>query len=98
MQVVMWLRSPVLVSSDKLVGPRLQEGPVLHDGEGSMMLRGDAKPSLRILVVGMRCSAILAWLRDRVSSSLPVRCSCGEAFSVAALYHMDVPFGTFVAF
>jgi len=63
-----------------------------------MLLRGDTKPSLCILDVVMRCDPIRAWLRDWVSLSLPVRCSYGEAFSVAALRHVDMPFGTFVDF
>ena len=98
MQMVMWHRSPVLVSYDELIGLRLQVEPVLHDGKGSMLLRGDTKPSLRILDVAMRINHIREWLRDWASPSRPVHCSCCEAFSVAALRRMDLPFGTFVAF
>ncbi len=96
MQVVMWLHSPGLVSYDQMVGFRLQEGSVLRDGKGSISLRGDTKPSIRILDLAMRFNQIRAWLRVRVSPGLPVRCSRGEAFLVAALHRVHVPFGTFV--
>jgi len=94
----MWHRSPELVSYDELIGLRFQVGPVLRDGEGSMLLRGDTRHSLRILDLGMRFNQLRAWLCDQASPSRPVRCSCGEAFSVAALRRMDVPFGHFVNF
>ena len=61
MQMVMWhYCSPGLVSFDELMGLRLQVGPVLHDGKGSMLLRGDTRPSLRILDVAMCFNQIRA--------------------------------------
>ena len=96
MQLMVWHRSPGMVSFDELMGLRLQVWPVLHDGKGSMLLRGDTGPSLRILDVVMCIIQMRAWLRDRASPCRPAHCSLGEAFSVAALHRMNVPFGTFV--
>ncbi len=98
MQMMMWHCSPGLVSFDELMGLHLQVGPVLHEGNGSKLLRGDTRSSLRILDVAMRVNQIRAGLHGWASPSRPVYCSFGEAFSVAALRRMDVPFGTFIAF
>ena len=60
MQMVMWHRSPGLVSFDVLTWLRLQVGPALHDEKGSKLLRGDTRPSLCILDVAMRFNEIRA--------------------------------------